>query len=636
MIKQNIIIGKRSMNMMTRLLGAAFFIFQSSFFVSCSDFFEQESENVVYSGQEHLTNWSDSVYSVMGIVGKMQAIADRTILLGEVRGDLVSLTNKASADLRELANFTVDDDNVYNQPRDYYAIINNCNYYIAHADTALKSNRNEYIFMKEYAAVKAFRAWTYLQLALNYGSVPFYTEPILTKEESEKDYPRYDLAQICEYFLADLAALPARYDNEYPSYGTVAGNVSRLFFIPLNVLRGDLNLWLGSTMGKDGGKNYFQQAAKCYFKYISERNGTNTAYPTGLSLRMWQPGSSTWTSTLFMNALNSIYADETFSTTGLSSELITLIPGDSSRVEGNYSELRNLFNSREENDYQYSIAPSNRIIEISESQMNCVLGTNATTVSYAPTELSNYRSGDLRLSTFWETDYMNDYTLGTRIEVQSINKFVTKNIRVYRRMMLYLRLAEALNLAGQPRMAFAILERGLSAKVLSEDVYRYASEADSTWIASNFQFPPALYGTLEAEDIINGISGTVRNMVGIHSRGSGWTPLNEYYKLDFGDSICYDMQPDSTFIFNEAAYNAIKARQQEQVDSLILNEEALELCFEGARYYDLMRFAMRSSNPGKFLTDHVNSRGGKNTSAGVDLNDRQKWYLRWGNGKIGY
>ena len=131
-------------------------------------------------------------------MNKMQAIADRTILLGEVRGDLVDITDVTNSDLRDVALFNVGNENKYNQPRDYYAIINNCNYFIANVDTALKNNRNEKIFLKEYAAVKAFRAWTYLQLALNYGSVPFVTEPVLTKEDADREHPRADIKTICD------------------------------------------------------------------------------------------------------------------------------------------------------------------------------------------------------------------------------------------------------------------------------------------------------------------------------------------------------------------------------------------------------------------------------------------------------
>ena len=148
--------------------------------VSCGDMIYDESDQVTYADKEHLTSDADTLWSVAGIINKMQVIADRTILLGEMRGDLVDITSNSSADLRELAFFNISRGNRYNVVRDYYAIINNCNYYIAKADTALRNNRNERVFMKEYAAVKAFRAWTYLQLVINYGHVPFITEPILT------------------------------------------------------------------------------------------------------------------------------------------------------------------------------------------------------------------------------------------------------------------------------------------------------------------------------------------------------------------------------------------------------------------------------------------------------------------------
>ena len=611
-------------------------------FTSCSDFFDQESDQVIYSDKDHLNNWADTVYSVMGVLSKLQVVADRTILLGEVRGDLVSLTSDASNDLRQIAAFGVSSDNQYNQPRDYYAVINNCNYFIAHADTTLKSNRNQFIFMKEYAAVKAIRAWTYLQLALNYGSVPFVTEPILTKEESERDYPRYTLEQVCEYFLQDLATLPERYDNEYPDYGdNVRGNNSLLFFFPLNIVRGDLNLYLASLRGTDAGRPYFQQAAVCYYKYLTGRNGLNSAYPTMVGLVMWNPGSTTWNSIRSVTNYGSSpfplqFSDEARSA---SSELITMIPGDSIRAEGNYSELRNLFVSRDENNLKVSITPSKRVQEISEAQMNCCLSSNGLSVSYAPSGMSEHRSGDLRLPMFWQESYDTDDATGIRVETQYLYKYLTRNVHIYRRQMVYLRLAEALNWAGEPLVAFKILQRGLTNEVLKNEVYPYINQADSTWFATNFDFPDAQYKVVEAEDLTTGSLGS-KNTIGIHTRGSGWTPLNEYYTIDCADRLPVVQVNDSTFVYDEANYQQVKQRQQQQVDSLIIVESALECAFEGTRFYDLMRYCLRQSDPGLAMEQFVLARRGEQNRDAVrselkkSLRSTASWYLDW-NGRLG-
>ena len=156
---------------------------QAMSFTSCSDMLSTESELVEFEEDNTLNQPTDSVYSVMGIIGKMQIIADRTVLLGELRSDLVSTTEAASADLKRLASFDLSEDNKYNAISDYYAVINNCNYYLAHIDTALQ-RRGRTIFKEEYAAVKAFRAWTYLQLVQAYGQVPLVTEPVMTELEA--------------------------------------------------------------------------------------------------------------------------------------------------------------------------------------------------------------------------------------------------------------------------------------------------------------------------------------------------------------------------------------------------------------------------------------------------------------------
>ena len=36
-------------------------------FMSCSDFFEQESDDVLYADQDHLNNAVDTIYSVTGL-----------------------------------------------------------------------------------------------------------------------------------------------------------------------------------------------------------------------------------------------------------------------------------------------------------------------------------------------------------------------------------------------------------------------------------------------------------------------------------------------------------------------------------------------------------------------------------------
>ena len=179
----------------------------AGFLGSCEDMLTPESVYVLDADKNHLVSPSDTANSLVGIIYKMQAIGDRTNLLGEVRSDLVTLRTSAPKDLHELANFEITDDNKYNSPKDYYAIINNCNYYLANADKNAVDIGGNRIFEKEMAQVRSIRAWTYLQLALNYGRVPFYTNPILTEQDANRvleSGETKDLVGICDYFINDL------------------------------------------------------------------------------------------------------------------------------------------------------------------------------------------------------------------------------------------------------------------------------------------------------------------------------------------------------------------------------------------------------------------------------------------------
>ena len=63
-------------------------------FTSCVD---TDSSLVDFNPQ--LNSPNDTVFSLLGIMNKMQVVADRTIILGEMRGELSSATEAATTDL---------------------------------------------------------------------------------------------------------------------------------------------------------------------------------------------------------------------------------------------------------------------------------------------------------------------------------------------------------------------------------------------------------------------------------------------------------------------------------------------------------------------------------------------------------
>ena len=577
---------------------------------SCSDFFEQDSTYIIDAKKDHLNNATDTIYSLTGILNKVQAIADRTILLGEARGDLMTVTDATPADLRAVANFTIGDDNMYNNPLDYYAIINNCNYFIAKADIELKNNRNQFIFKKEYAEVKAIRAWTYLQLVTTYGRVPFVTEPIMTKEVSERSYPMYVIKQVCNYFTNDLQELvDKKLDEELPDYGIIKSLPSKNFLFPVRLVLADLYLW---------AENYYE-AAKYYHDFIINRNGKSGIYPTTTySVRWldtdWDNANKSWESYTFRSSVEESTASD--------NELITMIPMDSIPSEGHYSQLRNIFNTTTQNDYKVSLVPSNKIINLSESQVYCY--NDQGNVTYPTTTKVKEMTGDLRLSQAWETEKSVSLSTGGTYDYQYIYKYQTKHVHVYRRTLVYLRLAEALNRAGYPRYAFQILSSGVNTEVLQDSIIPHY-RADSLKIMEDFNFPGTRLSSISSAYVAN--SSPYRdgnfevNTIGIHSRGSGFTPANEYYQMPYN--------PNITDPAEQLAW------QQDKVEEMIIDEEALEFAFEGYRFYDLLRVALRRNDPA-WLEKKIQGRNGNAPSGvSVDLKDQNNWFLRW-KGRIGF
>ena len=547
---------------------------------ACSDILDTDSELVEFQEDNRLNQPTDSVYSVMGIIYKIQTLADRTALLGELRADLVTPTEEASSDIKALSAINVDTQNTYNKISDYYAVINNCNYYLANVDTTLVKH-GRHIFEAEYAAVKAYRAWTYLQLSLVYGNVPLVLKPLLTEKEAEEAQaqPYSTLAQICDYFISDLAPYV---DTKLPQFETLNGLNSQKFFIPVRALLGDLCLWAGR----------YQEAATYYHDYLTLRTNPIT---TGVSRVQWSNETRDFLRVVdgYSSGLND----------GSGDEVLCFIPMEASEYDGVYSQLQNVYTSTLRNNYYAQASPSVACQQLYASQNYCMKYSASdaqTDTVYAPKQnlVGSFTEGDLRLFSSYRTSVVNqDQNSRYAAKRQTLSKLNQDGLTLFRRQVVYLHFAEALNRAGYPQSAFAVLKYGLYDQMIREHI----DETERQQAGSLLGFDANTF--------------TNRTTQGIHARGCGDADADTLYALPMPTTSLATRQ-------DTVAY------QQPLVEDYIVRELALETAFEGQRFYDLMRVAQRRNDP-TYLADPISRRSGvRDEALFARLSDMSNWYLK--------
>ncbi|MBO7416961.1 MAG: hypothetical protein J6T18_01120 [Bacteroidaceae bacterium] len=568
----------------SRIIFSAIAAVLTAGFVSCSDMLKTESKVVVYDDDLTLDKATDTVYSVMGIVQKMQVIADRVVLLNEVRGDLVEVTDHATEDLRDIYNFNeTTKNNRFNQIVDYYAVINNCNFFLSKVDTAYVRNHKN-VFKREYVAVLAYRAWTYLQLATAYGRVRFFTKPILSGDEANTNFPYLDVKEIADSLKSELMLYV---DEKVPMYGSLGGgengdgtssesHASQKLFIPIKLIVADLCLWSGD----------YKNAALYYHDYLSPAATASNKYPTTTSSVMWA-------NTDFAERMKDSYAVQ-FGT-NYDNTVITYIPMESQKYNGVTSELEDVFCSTKDNDYYYQLTRSNALTNLSAKQNFCYHDVNPNThiakYIYVDKDLQSnvLHKGDLRLSSILTEKTVTDQeTARYNSSRQTLNKINKEKICLYRKDLVYLRLAEAMNRAGLPEMAFAVLKYGLCQwnieDYISEEEQTFAKDNGMgdllTWSTSYFM--PAEIDYQVMSNQVDFTNNSYYNTIGIHTRGSG------------------DAAVDTTYVLPQSTDKKDLIRK---VEEMIVDEMALETCFEGYRFSDLYRVGMHRGEDNDMYCD---------------------------------
>ena len=448
----------------------------------------------VDTGDKAYTNANDTLYSYLGVMRAMQDVAERQVILGEIRGDLVTSSEYATDTLHAISNFEDPKDQSCSmlQVSDYYNVINNCNFYIHNCDTNTVRANVKYM-IPEYTQVKAIRAWAYLQLVKNYKEVPYITEPVKNLDVIKNFDYAHNLVNkdnLIDKLLED--GLANMVDVSYPHFGSRgngwgvwengATNISvRNCFIPIRLVLGDAYLLRGAD------KSDYENAAFYYYSFLKKETQPMLRQYTCYSDN---PKTSTVYSYLRTSYSNSMFGQfATEYSYSSSNEVISLIPSSANAGLGKML-------TRVAEIYGYNPSSSQSTDASVEEDENgdeqTVYSANGA-ISVSPTYKRQYYPSfayeDVNLSQKYVSytslgegkDYIVKYfdQVDSR-ELESYNSVLYEKVKyklcgkasdtsefyytipIYRKTLIWLRLAEALNRAGYPEYAFAILKDGIN------------------------------------------------------------------------------------------------------------------------------------------------------------------------------
>ena len=626
---------------------------------SCEDMLTPDMDRNV----ENFTG-RDTVNFYLGILSNVQEMIENNVILGEVRGDLCEPTDYVSDTISAVANFipTEDAENGLLNRAAYYKVINQCNYYLARVDTMAQKN-NIYYMRKEYAQVQAIRAWTYMQLVQNYGTVPFITRPVEnagTGWESNSPEGTVNADNLLDKLLENNLMRAYEYERllGLPNYGTFkTGAVDiphKLTLFPTALVLGDLYLLRGASTSD------YERAAAFYYDYLEDA-GAITNGNAGFRVSY--------------NGEDEIYTpnengDWVMPTLNYNGDLITLVPSaanasigktltrvaqiygfdphssTSSTDQGDAGIALSGQISVQVNYKNRQIAPTPSYINLCQNQIYA-LQESENKIEY-PANLGDCRiDGTIK---YMREDgqrraFIQKFCPRAMSSESYLSGFTFRyNMPVYRKRQIYLRFAEAINRAGFPRHAFAILRNGLQAKKMPAIRYDSVQYDD---VNKTFKKVPYLRivadGTgyigidemrraLDHPDFLDFTDDAKWNSQGIHAFGTGehkdldtlytydrivgermaqealragapaeaaqrlrYSLLEESNTPTTGEGEGQPTEPDRSdyteLPADDPQVPTDLAQQINAVETLIADEMALETAYEGWRYYDLMRIA---------------------------------------------
>lgn len=609
----------------------AFLISLSIIFLSCEEFFYPDQELVIEE-DDMFRDWSEYRSAEMGIYALQQNLVEQLVVLGELRGDLLQVTENATPDLVEVYNFNISRENEYASPENFYKLIAACNNLGQQLERAhpevLNFDTITNNYDRLYGEIICMRAWAYFNAVRIYGEIPYIAESLTSVEEIEAfvNSPAEYIDSVDIYFAPDgyendtlrniQVTLEKKYINQQAVIDTFTRHIDTRIkavgvnhHIDNNDLTWSVTVWNDYARDALMGQMYFfdgdytkaiQYFRSILYNYTSETSNIKYGLDDKFARGNWR---SILTDIDPYEHIYTLWFGKSYYQTHDLQRMFSILPPNEYMMKPSPACLR-YFESifyRQQVDLDNERPDSSKVI-------------------FAGIPGDFYRGYGVSYKYYKNNHFINEDTIREVLWLKTL-----RDERIIRNIMDGAEPVVTKYSIGKDEFAhdanFIIFRAG--------GIHLYAAEIFALWEFDHSGIVRPETNT--SLNILNdGSYNSDPDQMGVRGRvGFGGAEYGTDYDAVKINNIIYKHDPNTNEIIGYYDYTGNLAAKQKYLVEKILEERARELAFEGERFYDLMRIAKRRNDPA-FLADRVAAKfedEGRREAIRAKLMNEENWYV---------